>query len=197
LSELSRNTACRLPYGQTMEVLLHRSGSADCLVLVFGLSNSASGRSASKRGIRSKTEDMRGYIVRSRQKQLTTRKTIGEQQRAFDPFMTSYNQERPHEALGQKPPASVYKTSSRKYNAKTEAVDYPRSFEHRYIKDSGDFKWRGKAIYLSVALEGETIGLKQVDNATWQIYFSFYPLGSVDDLTLKITPIKSVTHVSG
>lgn len=37
------------------------------------------------------------------------------QQRAFDLFRREYNEERPHEALGQKPPAQVYAPSSRRY----------------------------------------------------------------------------------
>jgi len=125
------------------------------------------------------------------------RKTFQEQQRAFDRFRASYNVERPHEALGQKPPASIYQTSSRKYPARLAAVEYPRSFKERRVLRGGTIKWRGEETYLSSVLGGEMVGLSQVDNATWQIYFSFYPLGLIDDTTLKITPIKSVTYVSG
>ena len=125
------------------------------------------------------------------------RRTIGEQQRAFDRFRASYNSERPHEALGQKTPASIYRTSSRKYPTKLPPVEYPRSFKERQVKPNGGFKWRGKEIYLSGVLAGEMIGLRQLDTATCKIYFSFYPLGLLDDTTMKITPIKSVTYVSG
>src|SRR3989304_2616800 len=37
------------------------------------------------------------------------------QQRAFDLFRREYNEERPHEALGQKPPARLYEPPSRRY----------------------------------------------------------------------------------
>ena len=40
-------------------------------------------------------------------------KTRRKQQRAFDTFRKSYNEERPHEALGQLPPASKYRPSTR------------------------------------------------------------------------------------
>jgi hypothetical protein len=39
------------------------------------------------------------------------------QQKAFDRFRSEYNQERPHEALGQRPPAALYTASPRVYPA--------------------------------------------------------------------------------
>ena len=40
------------------------------------------------------------------------------QQRRFDAFRYEYNRDRPHEALGQKPPVAPYNTSSRPYPKK-------------------------------------------------------------------------------
>jgi transposase InsO family protein len=37
------------------------------------------------------------------------------QQRAFDEFRREYNEERPHDALGQQPPAAVYRPSAREH----------------------------------------------------------------------------------
>ena len=114
------------------------------------------------------------------------RKSMGEQQRAFDRFRVSYNQERPHEALGQKTPASMYRRSARNYPTKLPTIEYPQSFIVRHVNRNGDFKWRGIELYLSGALAGEHIGFRQLDTATWKIYFNFYPLGLLDDATLKI-----------
>jgi putative transposase len=47
------------------------------------------------------------------------------QQRAFDAFRAAYNTERPHEALGQRPPASVYAPSGRAYPARLAPLAYP------------------------------------------------------------------------
>src|SRR5271157_4285031 len=115
------------------------------------------------------------------------RKNMSEQQRAFDRFRAEFNNERPHEALGQKPPVSVYHRSARVYPAKLVEVDYPQHFSVRQVKNSGCFKWQGQELYLSGALAGERIGLKQIDNSTWNIYFSFYPLALLDERTLMIT----------
>ncbi len=115
------------------------------------------------------------------------RKSLNEQQRAFDRFQSSYNYERPHEALGQKTPASMYRSSVREYPAELPEVEYPPNFVARQVKANGDFKWKGTELYLSGALAGEQIGLKQIDVGIWRIYFSFYPLGILDDGTLRIT----------
>jgi transposase InsO family protein len=115
------------------------------------------------------------------------RQSMNEQQRAFDRFRAGYNNDRPHEALGQKTPVSIYRRSARQYPAKLSDIEYPQNYIVRRVKDNGCIKWRGTELYLSGALAGEQIGLKQADNDTWKIYFSFYPLGMLDERTLKIT----------
>ncbi len=114
------------------------------------------------------------------------RKSLNEQQRAFDRFRVVYNNDRPHEALGQKAPASIYRLSVREYPAKLPEVEYQQTFKVRQVKENGDFKWQGKELYLSGALAGEQVGLKEIDNGIWEIYFSFYPVGILDERTLRI-----------
>lgn len=116
------------------------------------------------------------------------RKSLNEQQRAFDRFQAIYNNDRPHEALGQKAPASMYRSSVREYPAKLPDVEYLKNFSVRQVKQNGDFKWKGTELYLSGALAGELVGLKQVGNETWKIYFSFYPLGILDERIMRISP---------
>jgi len=115
-------------------------------------------------------------------------RSLNEQQRAFDRFQAVYNNDRPHEALGQKAPALIYRNSMREYPAKLPEVGYPQSFKVRQVKENGDFKWKGVELYLSGALAGELVGLKQVDNRIWEIYFSFYRVGLLDESTLRTIP---------
>ncbi len=118
------------------------------------------------------------------------RKSINEQQRAFDRFREGYNNDRPHEALAQKTPASIYRKSTREYPAKLPGVEYPQNLSIRQVKANGAIKWKNNELYISGVLGGEQVGLKQIDNELWQIYFSFHPLGVLDERTLKITSIK-------
>lgn len=114
------------------------------------------------------------------------RKSLGEQQRAFDRFQAIYNNDRPHEALGQRAPWLFYRRSVREYPQKMPEVEYPQSYSIRHVKESGCFKWRNEELYLSGALAGESVGLKETDNGVWTIYFSFYPVGILDDRTFTI-----------
>lgn len=117
-----------------------------------------------------------------------SRKNMKEQQRVFDRFRASYNDDRPHEALGQRTPASIYRSSAREYPAKLPGAEYPENFSVRQMKRGGGFKWRNHELYLSQALSGELIGLKEIDTGLRKIYFSFYPVGILDERTMRITP---------
>ncbi len=114
------------------------------------------------------------------------RKSLAEQQRAFDRFRASYNHDRPHEALGQKTPDSLYQRSAKAYPDPLPEVSYGANILVRQVKPNGAIKWKNREVYLSGALAGEQVGLQQIDNATWKIYFSFYPLGIWDDKLQKI-----------
>jgi len=114
------------------------------------------------------------------------KKDLEEQQQSFNDFIEEYNNERPHEALGQKPPASVYRPSSRSYPAKLPKVEYDAGTVVRYVTNRGCIKWKGLLIFLSEALKGEYVALKQIDNHLWQVRFSFHPLGLFDEKARKI-----------
>ena len=116
------------------------------------------------------------------------RKSMNEQQRAFDRFRAGYNHERPHEALGQKTPASIYRRSAREYSSRLPKAEYPGNTSVRQVKENGCLKWQNHELYLSGALAGELVDLKEIDTGVWKIYFSFYPVGILDERTLRIAP---------
>ncbi|OPK04739.1 hypothetical protein BZ164_00420, partial [Pseudomonas veronii] len=41
-------------------------------------------------------------------------------------------------------------------------------------------KWRGRMIFLSESLVGESVGLREVDDNVWDMYLCNYPLGRLD-----------------
>lgn len=110
------------------------------------------------------------------------------QQKAFDEFIQEYNYERPHEALGQETPASVYTPSPVPYPPRTPKVEYDDGVQVRQVRQSGEMKWKGRRIYVSQALAGEPVGLRQVDDRLWEVCFGFHPLGTLDGLVGKIVP---------
>jgi putative transposase len=138
-------------------------------------------------------------------KQETTNPPKGnlrQQQKAFEAFKYEYNFERPHEALGQKPPASLYKGSRRPYPVRVPKVEYDHGDTTRQVRSNGEIKWKGDFIYVSEALAREPIALHQRDDHLWEVWFSSHLLGTLNELTGKILSsskrqYESVNHVPG
>jgi len=111
-----------------------------------------------------------------------------QQQMAFESFSREFNFERPHEALGQTPPASVYEPSERRYNGRVPKVEYDDDVIVRHVRHNGEIKWKGHLIYVSEVLAGEPVGLEQIDEHLWDIRFSFHHLGILNETTNKVQP---------
>jgi transposase InsO family protein len=101
------------------------------------------------------------------------------QQRRFDIFRRLYNEERPHEALGQKPPASVYARSRRPFPARVEQPEYPGWHEVHTVSRWGHVSFRGKTYFISAAIRGERVGFAEVEEGCFEIYFCKRLLGRI------------------
>ncbi len=110
-------------------------------------------------------------------------RTLRLQQRDFDQFRDYYNSERPHEALGQQTPASVYSPSARPYPRPLREITYPGGYVIRRVHPQGDLRWRSRQLYLSETLVGEDVGLDQVTDRLWNIYWGPMWLAVFDDQT--------------
>jgi transposase InsO family protein len=103
---------------------------------------------------------------------------LSTQQKAFDQFRQEYNSERPHEALEQRPPASLYSPSPRSYPERLpEPGGYPDDWQKRVVRKGGQMKWKGRDISLGGALWGQEVGLKPVAEGLWAVYFESLELG--------------------
>lgn len=119
----------------------------------------------------------------------TTRPPSGNlqaQQRRFNSFRQEYNFERPHEALGQEPPASVYTPSCRKLPRKLSPMEYPGHFEVRLVSRNSGIRWKKQWVCVTQTLGGEYVGLEEIDNGLWDVYFGPLYLGRMDERVLRI-----------
>src|SRR5262245_27462387 len=104
------------------------------------------------------------------------------QQERFNSFRQEYNEQRPHEALGQATPASVYESSAREYPERVpEQRGYPEDWEKRSVRHNGQIKWQGQCIYLSESLVGQQIGLEPLGEGRWAVHFETLRLGVLDE----------------
>lgn len=103
------------------------------------------------------------------------------QQRSFDAFRVVYNDERPHEALGQQTPASRYAPSARPYPVRLREPDYGDDAEVRRVRYSGQVKWQGREVFVSETLAGEPVGITAVDDRRWEVRYGPLLLGQIDE----------------
>ncbi len=111
---------------------------------------------------------------------------LAEQQISFDAFRKQFNEERPHEALDQRPPAEFYAPSPRSYPDPLPQVAYPGHFEVRKVRRNGMIKWQGSDLFLSEVLAGESVGLEEVDDGIWSLHFSAQLLARFDERNRKL-----------
>lgn len=108
------------------------------------------------------------------------RSSFSAQQRAFDRFLVEYNEVRPHEALGQDVPASLYRPSLRSYPRQLPEPEYPAHFETRVAYPNGVISFGTTQWYVSNCIAGERVGLEPCDDGRWRVHFGWVPIGILD-----------------
>jgi len=111
---------------------------------------------------------------------------LGEQQGRFDTFRVEFNIVRPHEALGGRRPADLLQKCRRPYPQQIPEVCYPGYYETRSVRPNGVIKWQGRLLFVSESLVGERVGLVEIDDGVWSLYFSAIELGRYDETTKRI-----------
>jgi len=102
-----------------------------------------------------------------------------QQQDRFDRFVSEFNDERPHEAIGMKMPGELYMSSSRRYDGLPE-VDYPFHDRDILVTACGRICMARKKVNVSTVLAGQRLGIKEVDDGIWLVSFMHYDLGYID-----------------
>src|SRR5260370_13342295 len=88
------------------------------------------------------------------------RATLRAQQRAFDFFRKEYNEDRPHEALDQKPPATAYACSPRRYPRPLERFEFDPWHPLVRVDRNGFIRWERRQVFVSTARAHEDIELR-------------------------------------
>jgi len=119
----------------------------------------------------------------------TTRPAAGSlpaQQRKFNVFIDEFNNERPHEALDQQTPAACYRPSTREMPERIPPFVYPDRFEVRYVSGNGGIRWNRDWVNVSTVCIGEYVGLEEIDNGLWNVYFGPLKLGRLNERHMRI-----------
>ena len=120
--------------------------------------------------------------------------TLAQQQQRFDEFRSYFNQQRPHQALEQTPPAQHYRPSPRSWPQRLEDPWYDADHQVRRVRSNGEIKWQGGKLYISESLVGEVLGLRQTHWGDWLVFFSYLPLALIDYRALKLKPLPAAQY---
>jgi transposase InsO family protein len=99
------------------------------------------------------------------------------QQRKLDEFRRDFNEERGHQALGMKRPAEVYEPSLRPMPRPVEAYEYPGHYLVRRVSRCGTIRVLKQQVFVSSTLKEESVGLEEVDDGVYDLYYCFYQIG--------------------
>jgi transposase InsO family protein len=124
---------------------------------------------------------------------LTRLRDIAAAQRAFDQWRSSYNLERPHEALGQEVPASRYRPSLRSMPERVPQAEYDEHEIVRTVPQSKDYiSFKGRHWKVPQAFRGERVAIRPLTtDGQYGIFFAAHQIATID-----LTNKESVGHVS-
>ncbi len=118
------------------------------------------------------------------------------QQRKFDGFRHEFNEDRPHEAIDMKRPAELYRPSHRPMPQKIDRYDYPGHYLVRRVSRAGTIRAFGRQLFVSNTLIEDYVGLEEVADGVYDLYFCFYQIGRYDGRRNRIQDIISKVAVS-
>lgn len=94
--------------------------------------------------------------------------------RAFTEFRAEYNDIRPHEALGQEPPALHFQRSPRAYVAVPRPWDYPPGSEVHRVDQNAMISYQGRRFFIAEALIGEPVACTRLAQRALVTYRHMY-----------------------
>jgi putative transposase len=103
---------------------------------------------------------------------------------ALERWRRRYNQRRPHEALDQQPPATVYRSSPAPL-PRLLLPHYPKTWLLRRVHRNGEIYLPGWKGTIGRAFAGLQIGLQPVTAHVYRVYFSTLLLGELDLLRTR------------
>ena len=83
-------------------------------------------------------------------------------------------------------PAQLYQPSNRTMPDKLLPLEYPDRFEVRYVSANGGIRWKRQWVNVTSAIIGEYVGLEEIDDGLWDVYFGPLKLGRLLERHMRI-----------
>jgi hypothetical protein len=103
---------------------------------------------------------------------------------ALELWREQFNRERPHEALGMRCPADLYRDSARRYNGAEVHLSYP-GMARRLVDKNGMLSWNQQKVFVTRSLAGWELGLQRTEKGQLEVWFGRLLLGYLDSMDLS------------
>jgi transposase InsO family protein len=105
-------------------------------------------------------------------------RTLRLQIKQLHDFQRIYNEERPHQSLGDATPADLYTASPRRFDGILRQPEYDAGLQVRQVRHNGEIRWRNETLYVNQALVGEPVALEE-DASGWTVSYGPIVLGTI------------------
>lgn len=102
------------------------------------------------------------------------------QRMRFEEFQDYYNFIRPHEALSNDTPGSIFSRSVREWDGRLKSPEYSKAYEVRKVMKCGCISRFGKNLFISEVLYKEHVGIIEQEDGTFKVEYGPITLGSID-----------------
>jgi transposase InsO family protein len=106
--------------------------------------------------------------------------TLREERDAAARWVHVFNEHRPHEALGQRTPAELYRPSLRRLLGARRLPLYPASWTTRKVGSPGRISVQGNLYHVGAGLTGHVLGLQPVEGTKVRLWLYGHDLGDLD-----------------
>jgi putative transposase len=131
----------------------------------------------------------RMHRTMKREATIPAEKDLPTQQERLDRFREEFNNDRPHEALAMKTPASIYRPSERRMPKKLLAFDYPQHFIVRRVSRNGGIRWNSDWVNCTTTLAEDFVGFEEMEDGIFDVYFCDFKIGRFVERENKIQDI--------
>ena len=114
------------------------------------------------------------------------------QQSCFDNFRYVFNNERPHEALNNQVPASLYLPSSIRLPRKLAEFRYPKGLLLRRVNNSGEISWHKNRVFISEVFRFEELGVELTTPGLYRAFFRDMEIGELNSEELRFRAARRV-----
>jgi len=129
---------------------------------------------------RGKNERFNGTLQREVIAQQSFR-DLSQVQRCFDAWRQVYNHERPHQAIGDLPPASRFHPAPREFPETLAPIGYEPDCLVRKVQNDGRISFMNRNLFVSNAFAGKPVGLKPTErDGVYDVLFCTFKVGTLE-----------------